>query len=100
MSPSPSFDVISLSAAAISSAWARLSSAHGPAISARGNALPRRMLPIVTIGLGAGSTLTVTEVPCRRTMAGEGHRVNGRSALLEDQRRAHRDGWRDHDAAH
>src|SRR5262249_54961052 len=46
---------IFLRAEAIWSAWSRLSSAHGPAISASGSPLPKRVLPTATIGLGAGS---------------------------------------------
>src|ERR1044072_1193879 len=48
----PSRPAISFKADAISSACARLSSWHGPAISANGSALPKRALPIVTTGLG------------------------------------------------
>src|SRR5580692_5803900 len=48
----PSCAVTSLSAAAMSKACARLSSAHGPAISASGKALPNRALPIVTVEFG------------------------------------------------
>src|SRR5215469_1264619 len=49
--------VMSFSAEAISSAWARLSSAHGPAISANGRSLPKRALPTATTGdlLGVAS---------------------------------------------
>src|SRR5262249_2362362 len=54
--PIPPGPAIFLSAEAISSAWSRLSSAHGPAISASGSPLPKRVLPMATIGLGAGST--------------------------------------------
>src|SRR5580693_10422061 len=43
---------ISLSAPAMSKAWVRLSSTHGPAISASGKALPNRALPMVTVELG------------------------------------------------
>jgi hypothetical protein len=49
----PTRAAISLSAAAISSACARLSSAQGPAISESGNLLPKRTAPIVTVVLGA-----------------------------------------------
>ena len=48
----PAAPAISFSADAISSACARLSSAHGPAISASGSALPKRTLPIATTELG------------------------------------------------
>src|SRR5664280_1979867 len=48
----PTRAVISLSAAAISSACARLSSAQGPAISASGSVLPKRTAPIETVALG------------------------------------------------
>src|ERR1051325_6050784 len=50
----PRRPAISLSAAAISSAWARLSSAHGPAIRASGSALPKRAAPIATTALADG----------------------------------------------
>src|SRR5258706_3038402 len=43
---------LSLSATAISSAWPRLSSMQGPAISASGRRLPKRTAPAATIGLG------------------------------------------------
>src|SRR5258708_1647257 len=45
--------VMSLSAAAMSKAWARLSSAHGPAIRASGKLLPKRTLPTATTGFGS-----------------------------------------------
>src|SRR6516162_3303728 len=48
MSPTPSFRVISTSAALTSSAWPRLSSAQGPAISTSGRSLPRVRSPILT----------------------------------------------------
>ncbi len=44
---------ISFRAAAISSAWARLSSWHGPAMRASGSLLPKRAAPTATTGLGA-----------------------------------------------
>src|SRR3984885_15914188 len=44
---------ISLSAAAMSKACARLSSAHGPAIRASGRLLPKRTLPTVTMAFGS-----------------------------------------------
>src|SRR5712672_1036496 len=72
----PTRAAISLRALAISSACARLSSAHGPAISASGSRLPKRTLPTATTEWGAGSTLTVTGSSRRATMAGHGRRVN------------------------
>src|SRR5579863_7473583 len=48
MSPSPSFAVISVSAWHISMAWARDSSAQGPAIRASGRSLAKVMLPMLT----------------------------------------------------
>ena len=51
---------ISLSAVAISSAWARLSNAHGPAMSASGNALPKVAAPILTVGLGLNDGVSIT----------------------------------------
>src|SRR5437764_1057816 len=45
---------MSLSAEAVSSACARLSSAQGPAISASGSALPNRTRPTLTTAFGAG----------------------------------------------
>src|SRR6185436_4360423 len=60
----PSLPVISLSAEAISSACARLSSAQGPAIRANGRSLPKRTLPTATVALGFGSTRMVTTAPC------------------------------------
>src|ERR1700722_12171054 len=48
----PSLAVSSLSAPAISNAWPRLSSTHGPAMSASGNSLPKRALPTATTTLG------------------------------------------------
>src|ERR1700722_1011426 len=65
MKPMPSRAAISFSAPAMSNACARLSSAHGPAISANGSLLPKRTLPTVTIGLG----LVVISV-----LAGDHHR--------------------------
>ncbi len=61
----PARAAISFSAEAISSACARLSSWHGPAISASGNALPKRTFPTLTIGLGAdiGPTLRNAKPP-------------------------------------
>jgi hypothetical protein len=44
--------VISFSAAAISKACARLSSAHGPAITASGSVLPNFAVPTVTVVFG------------------------------------------------
>src|SRR5580704_9749441 len=44
---------ISLSAAAMSKAWARLSSTHGPAISASGRLLPKRTFPTATTAFGS-----------------------------------------------
>src|SRR5215469_10667454 len=52
MKPRPSFPVISFSAAAISKACARLSSAHGPAIKASGSVLPNFAVPTVTVVFG------------------------------------------------
>src|SRR5580698_7892396 len=49
----PSRAVMSLSAAAISKACARLSSAHGPAIRANGRLLPKRTLPTATTAFGS-----------------------------------------------
>src|SRR5262249_37244781 len=51
----PALPAVSLRAEAISNACSRLSRAQGPAISASGRVLPKRAVPIVTIGLGAGS---------------------------------------------
>src|ERR1700730_1870383 len=48
----PSRAVMSLRAVAISSACARLSSAHGPAIKASGSLLPKRTLPTATVEFG------------------------------------------------
>src|SRR5712675_407049 len=72
----PTRAAISLRALAISSACARLSSAHGPAISASGSRLPKRTAPTATTEWGAGSTLMVTGSSRRATMAGHGRRVN------------------------
>src|SRR5580700_259560 len=44
---------MSLSAAAMSNACARLSSAHGPAIKASGRLLPKRTLPTATTAFGS-----------------------------------------------
>ncbi len=55
--PMPTRPAISLSADAISRAWARLSIWHGPAISANGSALPIVTLATVTTGLGRRSVL-------------------------------------------
>src|SRR5579862_1648098 len=52
MKPMPSRAAISISEPAISKACARLSSAHGPAISANGSLLPKRTLPTATMGFG------------------------------------------------
>src|SRR5580658_2247860 len=49
----PSRAVMSLSAAAMSKACARLSSAHGPAIRASGRLLPKRTLPTATTAFGS-----------------------------------------------
>src|ERR1700676_3498336 len=49
----PSRAVISLSAAAMSKACARLSSAHGPAIKASGGLLPKRTFPTATTAFGS-----------------------------------------------
>src|SRR6202035_1864570 len=49
----PSRAVMSLSAAAMSKACARLSSAHGPAIKASGRLLPKRTLPTATMAFGS-----------------------------------------------
>src|SRR5213592_1457426 len=73
----PSLAAISLSAEAISSAWSRLSSAHGPAIRASGRALPKRVAPTATVALGAGSTACIG-----RTMKAEVGPVNGRGRLF------------------
>src|ERR1700689_1227765 len=48
----PSRAVMSLSAAAMSKACARLSSTHGPAIRASGRLLPNRTLPMATTAFG------------------------------------------------
>src|SRR6266478_8818935 len=48
----PRLPAISLSAPAVSSAWSRLSSTQGPAISASGRRLPKRTAPAATVGLG------------------------------------------------
>src|SRR5512147_659463 len=48
MRPMPRSRVSSVSALHISNAWARLSSAHGPAISTIGRSLPISSLPIFT----------------------------------------------------
>ena len=78
---------ISFSAAAISSACARLSSWHGPAISASGSALPKRTLPTVTTGFGAD--MPDLAQPCRRStrrMACERHGTDERPrAVVEGQ---------------
>src|SRR5580704_6326942 len=52
MKPMPSRPVMSLSAAAMSKACARLSSAHGPAIRVSGRLLPKRTLPMATTAFG------------------------------------------------
>src|SRR5262245_52365911 len=54
----PSFAVISASARLVSSACARLSSAHGPAMSASGRSLPMATLPTVT---WRGATMALDE---------------------------------------
>src|SRR5215468_9786998 len=56
----PTRAVISLSAAAVSSACERPSSAQGPPISASGKALPKRAAPMVTTELGTGSTFVIS----------------------------------------
>src|ERR1051326_8458778 len=43
----------------MSNAWARPSSAHGPAIKASGNALPKRTLPTATAGFGFAVMVTL-----------------------------------------
>src|SRR5580704_5695889 len=66
---------ISFSAAAISKACARLSSAHGPAIKASGSLLPKRTLPTATTAFGPAVF---------GVMAGdhEGHGGSGQPASL------------------
>src|SRR5580700_323020 len=49
----PSRAAISFSAAAMSKACARLSSAHGPAIKVSGSLLPKRTLPTATTAFGS-----------------------------------------------
>src|ERR1700682_1937282 len=75
MKPMPSRAVMSLSAAAISKAWARLSSAHGPAIKVSGSLLPKRTLPTATTAFGSAVF---------GVMAGdhEGHGAPGQTASL------------------
>src|SRR5450631_4384478 len=58
----PSRAAISLSAAAISRAWPRLSSAHGPAISANGRSLPKRTAPAATTEFGEGVSSTFIQL--------------------------------------
>src|SRR3977135_826658 len=55
----PAAAAISLSAIAVSSAWLRLSSAQGPAMTASGRALPKCTFPTATIGLAGGSTFDI-----------------------------------------
>src|SRR5205809_7203786 len=90
----PTLAVISFSADAISSAWSRLSSAHGPAMSASGSELPKRVLPTVTTAAAGGSTFIIGA-----TMKGYNRLVNGSnaSARLEYESGAHGTFGRDHD---
>src|SRR5688500_16185383 len=63
----PSLAEMSFSAVAISNACARLSSAHGPAITANGSALPNLTEPAVTTGAASVTKLSLPESggPCR-----------------------------------
>src|SRR5262249_614610 len=82
--PMPSLPAISLSAAAISSAWSRLSSAQGPAISASGSALPKRVAPTATTALGAGSTaMFILGGPCAGTPWGSTEPLRSAPARVE-----------------
>src|ERR1700724_3915881 len=71
---------ISFSAAAMSRAWARLSSAHGPAIKVSGSLLPKRTLPTATTAFGSAVF---------GVMAGdhEGHGGSGQPASLHRGKR-------------
>src|SRR5262245_18192655 len=97
----PTLPAISFKAGAISNAWSRHSSAHGPAIKVSGKALPKRALPTATTGLGVGSTCSIACLaagPCRpwvwRSTAGTaclGFEYEGRphGVLGRDDDRAH-----------
>src|SRR5580693_7501607 len=56
----PSRAVMSLSAAAMSKACARLSSTHGPAIRTSGRLLPKRTLPTATTAFGSAFSGVIT----------------------------------------
>src|SRR5207248_7797606 len=79
-SPIPSLRLISLRAAAVSSACSRLSSAQGPAMSANGSALPNRTPPTVTAAFGAGSMArSIRIAPDHALQTGRGQRRADRS---------------------
>src|SRR6266478_3912503 len=75
----PRLPAISLSAPAISSAWPRLSSTQGPAISASGRRLPKRTAPTATIaldGTAVGAVIDTSPEPADH----ERMRVRGQHA--------------------
>src|SRR6266545_6269849 len=90
----PILPAISLSAEAISNAWARLSSAHGPAISASGSALPKRAAPTATTAFAAGWTFAsfIVAKPCGSAAPGS---TGGLAAALEHSARPRESGDRE-----
>src|SRR6185312_6815560 len=66
----PTRPAISFSAAAISSACARLSIWQGPAISASGRVLPKRTAPMLTIGFGFWLKGSLAAGPCGASPVG------------------------------
>src|SRR5580700_9430276 len=80
MKPMPSRAVMSLSAAAMSKACARLSSTHGPAIRASGRLLPKRTLPTATTAFGSAFFGVIASDH-------EGHAGSGQPASLHRGKR-------------
>jgi hypothetical protein len=72
----PSRCVISFNALAISNAWVRLSSAHGPAMTASGSALPNFTLPTATIGAAVVVTPETFLKRTERTMPPPREQIN------------------------
>src|SRR3982074_1702665 len=74
MRPIPSLPAISFSAEAASSAWARLSSWHGPAMIEIGKSLPNLTSPAVTTGaaemLAFKALILFRARPCRAPARG------------------------------